>query len=137
MILYGQYFNAPIASRKDGTPVYRKNKEKGKYVIIDDRKGTIPVYDKEFSTIFPRMWNNSEQRYIDDYKRWSKMRGIPTTIRDEFGESETLNKPTFGENLRYFFRYQLNHMYFRYFMWNFSGKQNDINRVNKFLENIK
>ncbi|OQX75495.1 MAG: hypothetical protein B6D61_10265 [Bacteroidetes bacterium 4484_249] len=125
-ILYGPYFNAPVAERKDGTPVYRKNKEKGKYVIINERKGSIPVYNNEFSTIFPRMWNNTEQRYIDDYKKWSKMKGIPTTVQDEYGESKTLYKPTFGENLRYFFRYQLNHMYFRYFMWNFSGKQNDI-----------
>ncbi|MCD4664853.1 MAG: DUF2723 domain-containing protein [Bacteroidales bacterium] len=125
-ILTGQYFNAPVIERKDGTPVYRKNKETGKYVIIDDRKGTIPVYNSEFTTIFPRMWNNTEQRYINDYKKWSMMKGIPTEVEDEFGETEVLDKPTFRENLRYFFRYQLNHMYFRYFMWNFSGKQNDI-----------
>ncbi len=41
------------------------------------------------------------------------------------GEQKIILKPTFKENLRYFFRYQLNHMYFRYFMWNFSGKQDD------------
>ncbi len=125
-ILHGQYFNAPIADRKDGTPVYRRSEEKGKYIIIYDRKGTIPVYNSEFTTLFPRMWNNTEQRYIKDYKTWSKMKGIPTEATDEFGESQVLNKPTFGENLRYFFRYQINHMYFRYFMWNFSGRQNDV-----------
>ncbi len=125
-ILYGNYFNAPIVDRNDGTPVYRKSKEEGKYIIINERKGTEPVYDPEFSTIFPRMWNNQEQRYINDYKTWSKMKGIPTTVEDERGEPTTLYKPTFRENLRYFFRYQLNHMYFRYFMWNFSGRQNDL-----------
>ncbi|MCD4730803.1 MAG: DUF2723 domain-containing protein [Bacteroidales bacterium] len=125
-ILHGQYFNAPVVDRKDGNPVYRKSAEKGKYIIIDDRKGTIPVYDSKFTTIFPRMWNNTEQRYINDYKTWSKMKGIPTKVTDEFGESKVIDKPTFQENLRYFFRYQVVHMYFRYFMWNFSGRQNDI-----------
>jgi hypothetical protein len=125
-ILYGQYFNAPIADRKDGNPVYRKNRASGKYEIIDARKGTVPVYNKEFTTLFPRMWNDSEQRYIKDYKTWSGMTGIPTKVTDEYGESKTLDKPTFGENLRFFFRYQVVHMYFRYFMWNFSGRQDDI-----------
>ncbi|MEZ5198108.1 MAG: hypothetical protein R2764_17485 [Bacteroidales bacterium] len=125
-VLQGQYFNAPVVDRKDGNPVYRKDPKTGKYIVIDERKGTIPVYNPEFTTIFPRMWNNTEQRYINDYKEWSKMKGIPMTAEDEYGEKQTLNKPTFGENLRYFFRYQLNHMYFRYFMWNFSGRQNDI-----------
>ncbi|MCD4683824.1 MAG: DUF2723 domain-containing protein, partial [Bacteroidales bacterium] len=125
-VLHGQYFNAPIAEREDGTPVYRRSEEKGKYIIIDDRKGTTPVYNSEFTTLFPRMWNSTEQRYINDYKTWSKMKGIPTKVTDEFGESQVLDKPTFGENLRYFFRYQINHMYFRYFMWNFSGRQNDV-----------
>ncbi len=125
-ILHGEYFNAPVADRKDGKPVYRRDENKGKYVIIDKREGTIPVYNSEFTTLFPRMWNNTEQRYIKDYKTWSKMKGIPTEVTDEFGERQVLDKPTFGENLRYFFRYQINHMYFRYFMWNFSGRQNDV-----------
>jgi hypothetical protein len=128
-VLHGQYFNAPIVDRKDGKPVYRKNKVSGKYEIIDARKGTIPVYSEEFTTLFPRMWNDTEQRYIKDYKTWSKMKGIPVTVTDEYGESKTLDKPTFGENLRYFFRYQVIHMYFRYFMWNFSGRQDDIQGV--------
>ncbi|MEZ5147610.1 MAG: DUF2723 domain-containing protein [Bacteroidales bacterium] len=125
-IFYGNYFNAPIVEREDGSPVYRKSREEGKYIVINDKKATVPVYDPDFSTIFPRMWNNQEQRYIDDYKVWSKLKGIPTVVDNEMGEPTTLYKPTFGENLRYFFRYQLNHMYFRYFMWNFSGRQNDL-----------
>ena len=125
-ILKGQYFNAPVVDRKDGNPVYRKSAKEGKYIIIDEKKDAIPVYSPELSTIFPRMWNNTEQRYINDYKKWSKMKGIQVSVEDEYGEKETYTKPTFDENLRYFFRYQLNHMYFRYFMWNFSGRQNDI-----------
>lgn len=125
-ILKGQYYNAPVVGREDGTPVYRKDTEKGKYVISDDRKNTIPVFDPEFTTIFPRMWNSQEKRYINDYKTWGRIKGIPVKTTDEYGEEESLQKPTFRENLRYFFRYQLNHMYFRYFMWNFSGRQDDI-----------
>ncbi|MBN3035246.1 MAG: DUF2723 domain-containing protein [Bacteroidales bacterium] len=125
-LLYGPYYNAPITGRKDGRPVYRKDPEKERYVVIDHRKDVLPVYDPAFLTFFPRMWNNQESRYINDYKKWGKVTGIPVTSTDEYGETETLDKPTFSENLRYFFRYQLGHMYFRYFMWNFAGRQNDI-----------
>ncbi len=125
-IFYGQYFNAPVIGREDASPVYRKSPEKGKYIIIDDRKGTVPVYDPQFMTVFPRMWNNTESRYIKDYKTWSDMTGVKITTQDEFGETKEITKPTFSENLRFFFRYQLNFMYFRYFMWNFSGRQNDV-----------
>ncbi|MBN1339241.1 MAG: DUF2723 domain-containing protein [Bacteroidales bacterium] len=125
-VLKGQYYNAPVVGRKDGKPVYRKDSAKGRYIVSDDNKNTVPVFDPQFTTIFPRMWNNSEKRYINDYKTWGKVKGIPVKTTDEYGEEETLQKPTFRENLRFFFRYQLNHMYFRYFMWNFSGRQDDI-----------
>ncbi|MCF8369202.1 MAG: DUF2723 domain-containing protein [Bacteroidales bacterium] len=125
-ILYGQYFNAPIADRKDGKPVYRKSVKDKKYIVIDKNEKIIPVYTPEFSTIFPRMWNNTEKRYETDYKIWSRFKGVNTTVTDEYGEKQTRKKPTFRENLRYFWRYQVNHMYIRYFMWNFAGKQDDI-----------
>ncbi len=125
-IFSGQYFNAPVIEYKDGNPVYRKDKKKGKYVIVDKRKNRIPVYDPRFTTILPRMWDNSGQIYVKDYKKWSKMRGVPVKVKTDYGEDKIVYKPTFAENLRFFFRYQLDHMYFRYFMWNFSGRQNDI-----------
>ncbi len=114
-IYYGQYYNAPVIEREDGKPFYRRDDASGKYIVWDDRKGTIPVYDPEYMTIFPRMWNNQEDRYIEDYKNWAGITNDP----------ENKKVPTFGENLRYFFRYQLNHMYFRYLFWNFVGRQND------------
>jgi tetratricopeptide (TPR) repeat protein len=59
------------------------------------------------------------------YKQYGKVKGIPIEV-DDGEKSETRIKPTFGENLRFFFTYQIGHMYLRYLMWNFSGRQNDI-----------
>jgi hypothetical protein len=53
------------------------------------------------------------------------MKGIPLQVTDESGKSKTIRKPTFIENMRFMFTYQIGYMYFRYFMWNFSGRQND------------
>lgn len=115
-IFHGQYFNAPLIDQKDGKPVYIHDSEKGRYVIKDPREGSIPVFDPEYTTIFPRMWNNTDPRYARDYKRWAGIRNDP----------ENKRVPAFGENLRFFFRYQIGHMYLRYFMWNFAGRQNAI-----------
>ncbi|MCB0804868.1 MAG: DUF2723 domain-containing protein [Bacteroidales bacterium] len=125
-VLYGQYYNAPTVDVKDGNPIYVKDVKKGKYVITDDRKGTIPVYDSRFMTLFPRMWSNQKQSHIQMYKQYGKVKGIPIEVQKDDGSTEVLMKPTFGENLRFFFTYQIGHMYLRYFMWNFSGRQNDI-----------
>jgi len=53
------------------------------------------------------------------------MKGVPVQVTDQNGEKKFIRKPTFFENLRFMFTYQLDFMYFRYFMWNFSGRQND------------
>ncbi len=125
-IFYGQYFNAPIIDHKDGTPVYMKDKKKGKYVIKDSRKNTVPVYDPRFETFFPRMWSSTKPSHIQYYKKYGKIKGKPIVVRKPDGSTETLYKPTFGENLRFFFTYQIDHMFIRYFMWNFVGRQNNI-----------
>jgi hypothetical protein len=120
-LLYGEYYNAPMVDYKDGKNFYYK--KDGKYAVADKR--TDYVYDKKFMTIFPRMYNAQEPKYADYYKQWGKIKGRPVKITNSNGETEIRNVPTFGENLRFFFRYQLGHMYFRYFMWNFSGRQSD------------
>ncbi|NCC72027.1 MAG: DUF2723 domain-containing protein [Sphingobacteriia bacterium] len=125
-LFQGPYYNSPVIDYEDGNPVYVRDEAKGKYVIADDRRGVNPVYHPDFTTIFPRMWSNSKSIHINEYKRWGKVKGVPIRFTNEQGESEVIQKPTFGENLRYFFRYQLGFMYLRYFMWNFSGRQNDI-----------
>ncbi|MBN8701580.1 MAG: DUF2723 domain-containing protein [Bacteroidetes bacterium] len=147
-LLFGQYYNAPLDPQepyKDGNPVYmrqevdntqsltgvdggpqyKKDSKKNKYVISDDRKNSVPNYDKRFCTIFPRMWS-SQSNHEAAYKNWGKVTGQKITIMNNEGKSETVIKPTFFENLTYFFSYQVNHMYFRYFFWNFVGRQNDI-----------
>ena len=124
-IFHGQYYNAPIIDYADGKPVYQKDVKSGKYIIIDDRKGTIPVFDPRFTTIFPRMWSNQRKGSADFYQRWGGP-GIPIEVTGQDGKAETINRPTFGENLKYFFSYQIGHMYIRYFLWNFAGRQNDV-----------
>ncbi len=124
-LFYGQYFNAPYDSGerfKEGKPIY--SKIDGKYVVTYNRP--IPVYDENFTTFFPRMWSSMESIHAQDYQKWGEIKGTRVQYRNERGETETIVKPTFGENLRFFFRYQVNYMYLRYFMWNFVGRQNDI-----------
>ena len=126
---YGQYYNSPQDKAdpySDGTPFYVKDTKKGKYVMTDDRKNTIPNYDKTFSTLFPRMWSNQKPSHIAAYKSWGKIKGNPIDVVNEEGKTETLYKPTMIENVRFFLKYQVGHMYMRYFFWNFVGRQNDI-----------
>lgn len=125
-LLTGQYYNAPIVDYKDGSPIYVKDENKGRYVITDYRRNTKPVYDDRFTTVFPRMWSNQKQSHISMYKQYGGSNGIPIRVTNPDGSTEVLYRPTFGENLRFFFNYQLSHMYFRYFMWNFTGRQNDV-----------
>lgn len=120
-LFFGQYYNAPVTDYKEGKNFYYQNN--GKYEIADTR--TEYVYDDRFTTFFPRMYNNAEDRYMEAYKRWGKVKGKAMQVQGEDGEPTTVYKPTFTENMRFFFRYQLGHMYLRYFMWNFSGRQND------------
>lgn len=127
-LAYGPYFNSPLDNKepyKDGSPVYVQDFKTGKYIISDEKKSSVPNYADEFKTIFPRMWS-TEGRHVNSYKSWSKFEGKPIRYRTVQGENKVINKPTFSENLRFFFTHQVGWMYWRYFMWNFSGRQNDI-----------
>jgi hypothetical protein len=123
-LVYGRYYNTPLDEKTpyvNDKPYYiQKN---GKYVIADMRQK--PVYDSKLCTIFPRMYSR-EEGHIEAYKNWAGIKGRAVQITDEEGKSSTIQIPTFGENLTFFFRYQVGQMYFRYFMWNFSGRQNDL-----------
>jgi len=128
-LFYGQYFNTPLDNRKpyeDGKPVYYQDKEKGKYLIADKKKKALPNYAKEFSSILPRMYS-PDKRHIKEYKRWSKFKGKPQQYRSvQTGELTTVKRVKMSENVRFFLNYQVGWMYMRYFLWNFVGRQNDV-----------
>lgn len=123
-LLSGPYYDAPVIDRTDGNPTYTKDEASGKYLITDKKEKQIPVFDPRFTTIFPRMWSTTDPKHAEGYKKWGKIQGNPVEV--QAGEqTQTILKPTFAENLRFFWNYQVNHMYMRYLMWNFAGKQND------------
>lgn len=136
-LLYGQTFASEVKRENQGgncspvtkegeavwSRVIKKDKnEKDKYYI--SRHDVDYEYVDELSMLFPRMFSNVDA-HVGAYKEWSQFKGEPVKF-NRCGENVTVMKPTFAENLRYFFAYQLNFMYWRYFMWNFSGRQNDI-----------
>lgn len=124
-LFYGQYYNSPLDQQnryKEGKPVY--SQIDGKYVVTDTR--VVPNYNENFLTLFPRMWSSMDPSHAQAYQEWGEIRGRRMQVQDESGQPQSIVKPTFIENMRFFFRYQVGHMYFRYFMWNFVGRQNDI-----------
>ena len=126
-LLTGPYYMAKPIDANDGSPIYVRDEKKGKYVITDERRGTEPVYDENMVTIFPRMWNGSKRIYTSTYEQYiDKSKMVPVTVKKPNGTTETVMRPTFAQNLKFFLGYQCNHMYWRYFMWNFVGRQNDI-----------
>jgi hypothetical protein len=116
----GPYYNAPVTDYKDGKAKYAL--ENGKYIITSHNLERI--YDPRFITLFPRMWSDQND-HQEVYQQWGRVKGMPIQITDQAGEKKIVKKPTFRENLRFMFSYQFGYMYFRYFMWNFAGKQND------------
>lgn len=117
-LLYGQYYDAPfeLTTSKYWAPL------DGKYKKVDG-----PVDAKYFSEgkmLFPRMWSSSpDGRYEEFYEYYTGGKGTKL-------QGSTHRKPTMGANLHYFFDYQMNWMYWRYFMWNFVGRQNQIHAPN-------
>ncbi len=105
-LLYGQYYDADAISQTTEYTYIRGNK---KYIKV---KKTNPKYEYDPSrcTFFPRMYS-SQKDHISAYKSWGGVKN---------------NKPTFANNIKFFMSYQVGFMYLRYFMWNFVGKENDI-----------
>ena len=101
----GKYFDARPTAFNETGKIYRKDKDK--YTVA--KKKTEYSYDRE--TIFPRIY--------------SEKGGHPSFYREYLGLGEQ-EEPTFADNLKFFFGYQIGHMYARYFMWNFVGRQNDV-----------
>ena len=135
-LFYGQTYNAPVKLEVKGNmciPVEKQGHaqyapapevegEKDRYVVTGYK--TSYVFMDEFMMLFPRMYS-SQASHVQAYKEWAEVKGKRVRY-DYCGQQKTEYCPTFGENLRFFFRYQVNYMYWRYFMWNFAGRQNDL-----------
>ena len=117
-LLYGQYYDAPfeLKTSKYWAPL------DGKYKKVD---GPVDAkYLSEGKMLFPRMWSSSpDGRYEEFYEYYTDGKGTKLP-------GSTHRKPTMGANLHYFFDYQMNWMYWRYFMWNFVGRQNQVHAPN-------
>ena len=133
-LLYGRAYTSQVALDVDGNmckprmnegaPIYsRKEKssadEKDSYFVVSHKNN----YDYAQNMLFPRMHSAS---HAQAYEQW--MGGVEGTQVpfDRCGEMISVKMPTFWENIRFFLSYQCNFMYWRYFMWNFAGRQNDI-----------
>ena len=112
-LIYGEYFDAPyeIEATEYWAPM-------GDKYIKAEGPGDI-VYKSSGKMLFPRMWSGTDPRHISFYQSYIGKGGVSVP-------GAQYKKPTFFQNLTYFFDYQLNWMYWRYFMWNFAGRQNDI-----------
>ena len=124
-LLYGQSYNTRVIRMDDGSPIYYRNEETKRYEVSDPRKGSVPEYDPKGTMFFPRMWSSEKRsQYID----WLNNRYNSDSPSDK--ENRRLlargGSPTWQQNLKFFHTYQLGYMYWRYFMWNFAGRQNDL-----------
>ena len=116
-ILYGQSYNSPYEIKE--TPYWTPLD--GKYYRADNVDASYPAGTK---MLFPRMWNGFDAKYKEFYKAYTTH---PKTRRASiYGKNVNFQMPSMGDNLRFFFDYQVNYMYVRYFMWNFVGRQNDL-----------
>lgn len=118
--------NGDAVSSK-GAAIWRKGVKTAensddRYVISDYKRDYS--YNSELNMLFPRMYS-SIPGHVAAYKEWSGFKGKSVVVNSS-GSRKTVKQPTFAENLKYFLNYQVNYMYWRYFMWNFAGRQNDL-----------
>lgn len=121
-ILYGQKFTAEVVQYKESGTKYQKATVNGKSRYIPIGKEGHYVYLPKDKMIFPRMWDASNDQGHADY--YAYFMGI-----GKMSDGTYERPPDFGDNLRFFLEYQTYFMYLRYFLWNFSGKQNDIQGI--------
>ena len=139
----------------DDKPKYEKDYEKGEYVIVNDYKNATQNYNSKHASILPRMWSGEHAEnymmytgYLDfklkpEYQMQNELRNIIAETKSkaaqglmdyedyhnflrQFAQYIEVEKPSLGSNIAYLLEYQLGYMYWRYFMWNFTGRQDDI-----------
>ena len=133
-LFYGQAYTSQVALEvdgnmckpvmKEGAPVYqRKEKasadEKDSYFVVSHKNQYIYAQNM----LFPRMYSSAHAQAYEDWMGGVEGTEIPY---DRCGESMMVKMPSQFDNIRFFLSYQCNFMYWRYFMWNFAGRQNDI-----------
>ena len=132
-LFYGQAYSSKVELEvKDGYCVPVEANSTTKYIrkektSADEKDSYIEVpgrveYKYAQNMLFPRMYSSA---HTAQYKGWVDINGVDVPY-DECGNAIMVNIPTQWENIKFFFRYQLNFMYWRYFMWNFAGRQNDL-----------
>jgi hypothetical protein len=115
-VFYDTYYSNTFERVQDAEQPFKDDKPKyeqknGKYIIVNNYKNVTPNYADKHKGFIPRMVNPAAE------KMYKNIAGIPQNSK---------RRPTFGENLKFMFSYQFGYMYGRYFMWNFAGRQNDI-----------
>ena len=150
-IYAGQDPNEPY---KDDKPKYERDYSINKYVIVNDWKNGKINSNKNHEGLFPRMWSSDnavnymnyygfldfeiKREYRNEEQIVELVNNFKTRVDEDdvdsedyheflsnFGSYLDIEKPSFISNINYFLNFQLSKMYFRYFMWNFSGRQND------------
>ena len=140
---------------KNDNPKYEKDLDNNKYVIVNDYENAIQNYNSEHASILPRMWSSEHAKNYLNYtgylnfkikSRYLNEPGIKDFVSDfknkinegevdyedfekflkQYGQFLEIQKPSLFSNLYYLFDYQIGYMYLRYFMWNFAGRQDDI-----------
>ncbi|MGW9685249.1 glycosyltransferase family 117 protein [Flagellimonas sp. 2504JD1-5] len=146
---------APAGEDQDDRPKYEKDVKLGKYVIVNNYKNAIQGPHEKHVGFLPRLWSDQHaenyMRYFgvlefkikSEYISNNDLREAVAQFKGayaqgeldseqyirflrEFGEYIEVEPPTLGQNLKYMFEFQFGYMYMRYFMWNFAGRQNDI-----------
>ena len=122
-LFYGQAFSSELQYDENGravsvetSPVYARDYENGKYKIIEYNKDYLYAQNM----LFPRMYSD---KHAAHYEKWCGK--ITNTVPSQ-SRGGRVKMPTQLDNISFFINYQVNHMYWRYFLWNFVGRQNDI-----------
>ena len=115
-VFYDTYYSNSFEREQDASNPYKDDKPKyekrnGKYEIVNNYKNVMPNWSDKHKGFIPRMVNPASE------KMYKSIAGIPQNSK---------RRPTFSENIRFMMSYQFGYMYGRYFMWNFVGRQNDI-----------
>lgn len=119
-LLKGQKFTAEAEDYADEGDAYQRVGDR--YEVTGQKRK--PVYPADQTMMFPRVWDASNDQGHADY--YAQFLGIGKYQDRQTGKISYERDPDMADNFKFFFGYQVNIMYFRYFMWNFAGKQNDV-----------